>query len=113
LTFISSILVTFRLPGESQQIDRIFEQLSRLYFDQLDDAGRKWFGTADVVYLLFFSIVMSFTDHSNPQIKQKQTLEQFIKSHNGINNGANLSPELLTSLWNRIKKRGQQGNKYW
>lgn len=58
-------LASFRLPGESQLISRIFELFAEKYFatrpDHLHDV--------DTVYLLAYSIIMINTDLHNPHVK--------------------------------------------
>ncbi len=75
------LLETFRLPGESQQINRITETFAEVYFATgpgtcavcrafmtthtlLDEVKSQ-----DAVYVLAYSIIMLNTDQHNPQIR--------------------------------------------
>ncbi|KAL7464949.1 hypothetical protein ACHAXS_005280 [Conticribra weissflogii] len=63
------------------------------------------FKTADAAYILSFSTIMLNTDLHNPNMKdeRRMTLEQFIRNNRGINDGADLPVEFLTSLYQDIK----------
>ena len=62
--------------------------------------------TADVVYVLAFSLIMLNTDLHNPQIapERKMTREQFVRNNRGIGVGGTDLPEtLLSELYAKIK----------
>ncbi|KAJ3556534.1 hypothetical protein NM688_g1976 [Phlebia brevispora] len=59
------LLETFRLPGESQQINRITETFAEIYFA----SGPAEVKSQDAVYVLAYSIIMLNTDQHNPQIR--------------------------------------------
>ena len=78
------MLETFRLPGESQQINRITETFAEVYFAtqpgilnmllwytgvliKLPDEVK----SQDAVYVLAYSIIMLNTDQHSPQIRVK------------------------------------------
>jgi Sec7-like guanine-nucleotide exchange factor len=105
LTFDDAIryyLSGFRLPGEAQKIDRIMEKFAERYTAQNPDA----FATADVAFILSFSIIMLNTDLHNPAIKEERrmTKEGFIRNNRGISDGQDLPEEMLTSIFDRIKE---------
>ena len=61
------LLAKFRLPGESQKIDRIMEKFAGRYVEnnkQLDI-----FASADAAYVLAYSIIMLTTDLHSSQVK--------------------------------------------
>jgi cytohesin len=51
---------------------------------------------ADTCYVLSFSIIMLNTSLHNPSVKDKPTVERFIMTNRGINNGGDLPEDLLT-----------------
>ena len=53
------------------------------------------FTLVDTAYVLSYSIIMLHTSLHNPSVKDKPTVERFISMNRGINNGGNLSKELL------------------
>lgn len=63
------------------------------------------FPTADVAFILAFSIIMLNTDLHNPAIKEERrmTKDGFIRNNHGICDGQDLPPELLIDIFDRIK----------
>lgn len=61
-------------------------------------------GFIDTCYVLSFAIIMLNTSLHNPSVKDKPTVERFIQMNRGINDGHDLPAELLTSLYESIKK---------
>jgi cytohesin len=96
------LLLQFRLPGEAQQIDRILEKFAHHYFLQNPNI----FLSSDTAYVLSFSLIMLNTDLHNQSIipEKKMTLEQFIKNNRGINQGEDISKEILVTLYNSVKE---------
>ena len=64
------------------------------------------FPTADVAFILAFSIIMLNTDLHNPAIKEERrmTKDGFIRNNRGICDGQDVPEELLTSIFDRIKQ---------
>lgn len=98
---IRLFLSGFRLPGEAQKIDRIMEKFAERYTEQNPQS----FATADVAFILSFSIIMLNTDLHNPAIKEERrmTKEGFIRNNRGISDGQDLPEEMLTDIFDRIK----------
>ena len=59
----------FRLPGEAWMIDRLMEKFAAHYVSCNPDA----FKSADVAYVLAYSVIMLNTDAHNPQVKVKMS----------------------------------------
>ncbi|TSK62647.1 Cytohesin-3 [Bagarius yarrelli] len=91
---LRQFLWSFRLPGEAQKIDRMMEAFATRYCECNLDV----FQSTDTCYILSFAIIMLNTSLHNPNVKDKTTLERFISMNRGINNGEDLSNELLTSF---------------
>ena len=64
-TFLSG----FRLPGEAQKIDRLMEKFAERYVNCNPEA----FKSADVAYVLAYSVILLNTDAHNPQVKHKMS----------------------------------------
>ncbi|ETV92066.1 hypothetical protein H310_13588 [Aphanomyces invadans] len=98
---IRHFLTGFRLPGESQKIDRMMEKFAERYCSQNPGI----FPSADTAFILSFSIIMLQTDLHNPSIpeEKRMTKEGFIRNNRGINNGEDLAPEFLGGIYDRIK----------
>ncbi|KAL3131638.1 hypothetical protein ABBQ38_007935 [Trebouxia sp. C0009 RCD-2024] len=93
-------LDSFRLPGESQKINRIMESFGARYHMQCPEL----FKNPDVVYILAYSTIMLNTDQHNSQVPKKMTCTEFIRNNRGINGGDNLPQDFLTSLYDNISK---------
>ena len=97
---LRQFLWSFRLPGEAQKIDRMMECFAERYCELNPGV----FCNTDTCYVLSFAIIMLNTSLHNPSVKDKPTVERFIDMNRGINDGGDLPPELLTSLYDSIKK---------
>ena len=95
---IRKFLEGFRLPGESQKIDRLMEKFAERFCKQ--NPGE--YKSADTAYVLAFSVIMLNTDAHNPQVKNKMTKEGFLRNNRGIDDGADLPKEHLENLYDRI-----------
>lgn len=95
---IRKFLFGFRLPGEAQKIDRLMEKFADRYVSCNPDA----FKTADVAYVLAYSVIMLNTDAHNPMVKNKMSKADFLRNNRGINDGGDLPSEFLESLYDRI-----------
>ncbi|BFZ03664.1 hypothetical protein BsWGS_06704 [Bradybaena similaris] len=97
---LRQFLWSFRLPGEAQKIDRMMECFAERYCSLNPDV----FINTDTCYVLSFAIIMLNTSLHNPSVKDKPSVERFIQMNRGINDGGNLPEELLTNLYDNIKK---------
>ncbi|KAI4297403.1 hypothetical protein L6164_037296 [Bauhinia variegata] len=98
-TALRTYLETFRLPGESQKIQRILEAFSDKFYEQ---QSSDIFTSKDTVLILCYSLIMLNTDQHNPQVKKKMTEEEFIRNNRGINAGQDLPREYLSDLFHSI-----------
>ncbi|XGW24338.1 hypothetical protein V3C99_006052 [Haemonchus contortus] len=101
--FVSALrlfLEKFRLPGEAQKIDRLMEKFASRYCECNPSLGL--FASADTAYVLAYSIIMLTTDLHSAQVKSKMTKEQYVNMNRGINNGADLPPDVLCAIYDDI-----------
>jgi len=101
LPFVDAIrkfLQSFRLPGESQKIDRLMEKFADRYCDNNPNV----FDNADTAYTLAFSVIMLNTDQHSSQIKNRMDKADFIKNNRGINNSKDLPDEYLSEIFDEI-----------
>ncbi|KAF9540254.1 GDP/GTP exchange factor for ARF [Mortierella hygrophila] len=98
---LRELLETFRLPGESQQIERIMELFAATYFATKPRA----IASQDAAFILGYAVVMLNTDQHNRVVKGRMSLEQFSKNLKGVNNGENFPPEYLAEIFEAIRKR--------
>ncbi|TYZ58581.1 hypothetical protein PybrP1_007662, partial [[Pythium] brassicae (nom. inval.)] len=99
---IRVFLAGFRLPGESQKIDRMMEKFAERFYSF---CAPGLFPSADTAFILSFSIIMLQTDLHNPSIpeEKKMTKDGFCRNNRGINNGEDLPDEYLGGIFDRIK----------
>ncbi|KAJ1259610.1 hypothetical protein BS78_10G168500 [Paspalum vaginatum] len=103
-------LETFRLPGESQKIQRILEAFSERYYEQ----SPQIFFNIDAALVLSYSVILLNTDQHNVRVKKKMTEEDFIRNNRRINGGNDLPREFLSDIYhsicqNEIKTIPEQG----
>ncbi|KAG0261591.1 Brefeldin A-inhibited guanine nucleotide-exchange protein 2 [Mortierella polycephala] len=91
-------LQTFRLPGESQKIDRLMEKFA----DRYCETNTKVFANADTAYTLAFSVIMLNTDQHSDNVKRRMDVSDFIKNNRGINDNSNLPDEYLAEIFHNI-----------
>lgn len=117
------LLKTFRLPGESQQIERIVEIFSARYvdsqeFNKEDEAKDDKPDSekteeelepvqpdADAVFVLSYSIIMLNTDLHNPVIKEHMTLDGYKKNLRGVYNGKDFPGWYLQKIFTSINDK--------
>lgn len=99
-TALRLFLETFRLPGESQKIQRVLEAFSERYYEQ----SPQILANKDAALLLSYSLIMLNTDQHNVQVKKKMTEEDFIRNNRHINGGSDLPREFLSELYHSICK---------
>ncbi|ONK64792.1 uncharacterized protein A4U43_C07F29970 [Asparagus officinalis] len=97
-TALRLFLETFRLPGESQKIQRVLEAFSERYYEQ----SPQILANKDAALLLSYSLIMLNTDQHNVQVKKKMTEEDFIRNNRHINGGNDLPREFLSELYHSI-----------
>ena len=95
---IRKFLEGFRLPGEAQKIDRLMEKFAERFLS----CNPETFKSADVAYVLAYSVIMLNTDAHNPGVKNKMTKPDFLRNNRGINDGGDLPGDFMESLYDRI-----------
>lgn len=90
---------SFRLPGESQKIDRMVNSFAQRYCTNNPGV----FASTDTCYTLCFAIVMLNTSLHNRNVKDPLSLEEFITMCRGIDEGRDVPRELLESIYESIR----------
>uniref|UniRef100_A0A0N5AB18 Cytohesin-1 n=1 Tax=Syphacia muris TaxID=451379 RepID=A0A0N5AB18_9BILA len=96
---LRQFLWSFRLPGESQKIDRMVNAFARQYC--ANNPGV--FSNVDTCYILCFAIVMLNTSLHNRNVKNPLTMEGFISLYRGIDEGKDVPKELLENIYESIR----------
>ncbi|PSC72251.1 brefeldin A-inhibited guanine nucleotide-exchange 2-like [Micractinium conductrix] len=95
---IRKFLSGFRLPGEAQKIDRLMEKFAERFVSCNPDS----FKSADVAYVLAYSVIMLNTDAHNTQVKNKMSKADFLRNNRGINDGGDLPQDFMEAVYDRI-----------
>ncbi|KAJ3154852.1 GDP/GTP exchange factor for ARF [Geranomyces michiganensis] len=101
------LLESFRLPGESQQIERILEVFASAYYEAMQLKGDTEIQNVNAVFVLAYAVILLNTDQHNKQVKHKMTLDQFKRNLRGVNserNDRDFSPDFLKHIYMRIKE---------
>jgi len=114
---LRTFLQSFRLPGESQKIDRYMLKFAERYIAgnpqaSFANAGlcgfMVWYirhllkSLTDAAYILSYSTILLNTDAHNPQIKKRMSKLEFIKNNRGINDNADLPEDFLNAIYDEI-----------
>ncbi|KAK3712801.1 GDP/GTP exchange factor for ARF [Vermiconidia calcicola] len=101
---LRQLLNSFRLPGESQLIERIVTVFAEKYFTT---AQPKEIEDQDALFVLTYAIIMLNTDQYNPNVKgqNRMKVEDFSRNLRGVNGGGNFDPEYLQEIYDAIKSR--------
>ncbi|KAI9183149.1 guanine nucleotide exchange protein for ADP-robosylation factor [Blastocladiella emersonii ATCC 22665] len=92
----------FRLPGESQKIDRFMLKFAERYYAANRDHAENVFANPDTAYVLAYSVIMLNTDLHNPQVRKRMTKDDFVRNNRGINDNKDLPVEFLHGVFDAI-----------
>lgn len=103
--FVDTIRIfieSFRLPGESQIIERILDHFSIELFDK----NPGLFANIDCCYLVCMSVIVLNVELHNPNVNdnRRMKLNQYINSLKGQNGEKDLPEEFLVEIYNSIKE---------
>lgn len=101
---LRQLLNTFRLPGESQLIERIVTCFAEKYCANATPEG---ITDKDAIYVLTYAIIMLNTDQHNPNLKSQNRMSytDFARNLRGVNGGKDFEPEYLQGIYESIKTR--------
>ncbi|KAF2226745.1 hypothetical protein BDZ85DRAFT_293638 [Elsinoe ampelina] len=101
---LRQLLNTFRLPGESQLIERIVTEFAEKYCGNGNPEG---VASKDAVYVLTYAIIMLNTDQHNPNLKAQNRMDftAFSRNLRGVNDGKDFDPAYLQDIFDSIKSR--------
>ncbi|KAM9524959.1 IQ motif and SEC7 domain-containing protein 1 isoform 2-T2 [Salvelinus alpinus] len=100
-----------RVQGEAQKVERLIEAYSQRYCICNPGVVRQ-FRNPDTIFILAFAIILLNTDMYSPNVKpeRKMKLEDFIKNLRGVDDGGDIPREMLTGIYERIRKRELKTN---
>jgi golgi-specific brefeldin A-resistance guanine nucleotide exchange factor 1 len=99
---LRQLLYSFRLPGESQLIERIVTEFCSQYWA---DGNHDRVASTDAIFVLTYAIIMLNTDLHNPNLKsaKRMTIEDFSRNLRGVNDGKDFELEYLKAIYDSIK----------
>jgi brefeldin A-resistance guanine nucleotide exchange factor 1 len=99
---LRQLLYTFRLPGESQLIERIVTVFCEKYWA---DGNYDRVGNTDAIFVLTYAIIMLNTDLHNPNLKsqKRMTIDDFAKNLRGVNDNKDFEMDYLKAIYDTIK----------
>lgn len=101
--FMRLFTSNFFLTGESQQIGRVMDTITQLYFSHQEESNRI-LKSSDATYTFANAILILNTDLHNPKNEEKISEESFIKMCRKINDGEDLPLETIKKTYANIKK---------
>ncbi|KAI9221905.1 Sec7 domain-containing protein, partial [Blastocladiella britannica] len=97
---LRKMMLKFRLPGESQMIDRVLECFARHFFQQ--NPNQDEIADVDAGFILAFSIIMLNTDQHNPQVRNRMNVDSFCRNLRGLNHSADFDRAFLEEVFTAI-----------
>ena len=94
------LVAEFRLPGESQKIDRILLKFGQKYYQDNPEN----FSAANAPYELSYAVMILQTTTHNPQVKQKMSFDGFLGMSKDIRRSYNLSDNYMKEIYDDIKQ---------
>ena len=92
-------LSTFQLPAEGQKIDRVLESFASKFYND----NNTLFANADCAYYLSYAIMILQTELHNPNLKERMSLETFMKIFEE-KEYENLTKEYLEDIYKQIQE---------
>lgn len=99
---LRQLLYSFRLPGESQLIERIVDEFAEQYCRKTEPEA---VADKDSCFTLTYAIIMLNVDQHSPKVKsqQRMALQDFTKNLRGVNGGKDFPPEYLEDIFEAIR----------
>jgi len=94
------LMVGFRLPGESQKIDRILLKFGQKYYQD----NPNLFVSANAPYELSYAVMILQTTIHNPKVKQKMSFEGFLTMSKDMRRNYNLTDDFMKGVYDEIKQ---------
>lgn len=97
------LFASFRLPGESQQIERIMEKFAEHYVSV--EENTKNVADKDAAFILGYAVIMLNVDLHSPKVKKQMTIDEFKRNLRKTNNGQDFDAQYLENIYYTIKQR--------
>ena len=97
LGVLRTFLESFKIPGESQIIQRVLERFSHHFFEAHEAEGV--YANEDAVFLLSYAMLILHVDNHNEKIVNKMTEAQFKKTLRGTNGDKDFPEDMLARIY--------------
>ncbi|EYB86762.1 hypothetical protein Y032_0273g972 [Ancylostoma ceylanicum] len=98
---LRAFLWSFRLPGESQKIDRIMERFAQQYVATNEGV----FDNADTCFTIAYSCIMLNTLLHNPNVKDRPTFERYQNMNKELLDAGSVNTAILAQIFDSIRAR--------
>jgi hypothetical protein len=105
IDFVDALFILQDFLQENEILDYQITSLLDDYSEKITKINTCKEYNHDVLLILLYSSVMLYNDLSNPVIKKKLKLKNFIKMMNGCNNNKDFQINFLTHIYNKIYDR--------
>ena len=95
----------FRLPGESQKVDRFVEVFVKAFWQDNSGTSHCPFSHPDTVHLVTYAIIQLNTDHHRAKLhaRSKMTKEQFIRNLRGADKDHDIDRDYLSRIFENVQ----------
>ncbi|KAK4999865.1 GDP/GTP exchange factor for ARF [Elasticomyces elasticus] len=96
------LLNSFRLPGESQLIERIVTAFAVRYFSTAKPEG---IAHTDALFILVYAIIMLNVDQHSPKVKSqnRMSFQDFARNLRDVNDGKPFEEDFLQDIYDAIR----------
>ncbi|PRP87347.1 golgi-specific brefeldin A-resistance guanine nucleotide exchange factor 1 [Planoprotostelium fungivorum] len=105
---LRSLMGSFRAVGDANIIGRILENFGEIYFryhrERATEEFQFPFTSSDAVYVICYMIVMLNVDLHNHQVKNKMSLEDFVRRARESKETQDIPIDLLENLYYSVKQ---------
>ena len=96
------LFINFLMFGEAQVVERVLAEFCSQYY--ACNSEQNVFNSSGAVHTFTYAIIMLNTDLYKPILKEKMSVEGFMKNCKGVNDGENFTAEFLTACYNSLKE---------
>lgn len=100
---LRSFLCSFRLPGESRQIELIIDKFAAQFMS--GEGNSNDVASADAAFILAYAVIMLNTDQHSPSVKRRMDFDAWSRQLKGANSGSDFQPDYVRAMFDGIAQR--------
>lgn len=97
---LRTFLCSFRLPGESRQIELIIDKFAAQFMS--GEGNAKDVASADAAFILAYAVIMLNTDQHSPSVKRRMDFDAWGRQLKGANSGSDFHPGYVRAMFDGI-----------